>query len=148
MGFIPAANRTIKTMKCAIRDCLICCCVTLYMLLSPALQLSIWPMPEPNNSDMQVWYFLDSGAFCGCGYYATLIGNPMLEVKSTVKQGCTKPSLVLLQKHLLGGCTIDLPLTDYHWWGHITSLCSTLLFIYFTCCIVVLGLLPSCEASL
>jgi len=52
---------------------------------------------------------LNNGAFWGYSYYTTLIGNRMLEVKPTGHNiwplevaKTTKPSLLLLQKHLLG----------------------------------------------
>lgn len=52
-------------------------------------------------------------------YYRTLIGNPILEVRThwsawlrlaEVAEMATKPSL----NHSLGGCTIGMPLSNYH----------------------------------
>jgi len=64
----------------------------------------------------------------------------MLEVKPTGQHSCivpppgmaemaTIPSLALLQKHLLGGFTNDMPPLNCHWWESycITPQYSTLL---------------------
>jgi len=45
-----------------------------------------------------------------------------------VDETAAKPPLVLLQKHLLGGCTIDMPSIKQPLTGrHIVSLCDTML---------------------
>jgi len=71
-------------------------------------------------------------AFWGYGYYRTLIGNPYLQVEPIGHCGCTvtgngRNGNVLsnpspLQKHSLGGCTVDIPPSYCHrrgnWFRH------------------------------
>jgi len=59
---------------------------------------------------------------------STLIGSLVLKVKPTVQRGrmevaetATKPSSALLRKHLLGGCTIDMPLSTCHQFKQCSS---------------------------
>ena len=85
-----------------------------------------------------------NGAFWGYGYYEILIGNPLPEVEPTGQRGRTATGP--LQKHSLGGCTVDMPLSYCHRLGHIV-LPRDALFHRLTeeqfqsCCVVVVVLI-------
>jgi len=71
--------------------------ISMLQFARPSVCLSVYPMPYLKMQDFRATY----------GYCRTLIGNSMLEVKEVAETG-TKPSPSQLQKHSLGGCTVNI----------------------------------------